>query len=403
MRILITSRGSSGHLTPLAPFAHAALRAGHQVLTAVQDQHQPNARRLGLPCAPLDAPPPEEWRPRLATIMDADFSAANEAMLVEYFGRLDTAHALPGLRRLVEEWRPDVILRESWEFASTLAGALHGIPVARVGLALGTVEAYCDDLLPPVLDELRAGLGLPADPDGRALRDTPYLTMVPETLEGPGAQAPADTHRFRHAVRRDALPLPRGWWPGREERPLVYVSFGSVTAGEHLPYFPALFRHAIDALAPLDTRILVTIGEGRDLSQLDPLPANVHVEHWVPQESVLTEAAAVVTHGGYGSTLGALAHGVPAVHVPLFSLDQWANAAAVARRGAGIALDADAGSRRLLVMPPAEVLDGLAPAIERLLGDPSYARNAEEVADAMAALPSPDAALDVLFDMEVAA
>jgi UDP:flavonoid glycosyltransferase YjiC (YdhE family) len=34
MRVLFTTRGSSGHVTPLAPFGHACLRAGHQVLVA---------------------------------------------------------------------------------------------------------------------------------------------------------------------------------------------------------------------------------------------------------------------------------------------------------------------------------------------------------------------------------
>jgi UDP:flavonoid glycosyltransferase YjiC (YdhE family) len=48
----------------------------------------------------------------------------------------------------------------------------------------------------------------------------------------------------------------------------------------------------------------------------------------------------IVCRGGYGSTLGALRHGVPLVVMPLFSADQWVNAAAVARAGAGIALDA---------------------------------------------------------------
>ena len=37
--------------------------------------------------------------------------------------------------------------------------------------------------------------------------------------------------------------------------------------------------------------------------------------------------------------------GVPAVVVPLFSLDQWENGAAVARAGAGVALDLDRSER----------------------------------------------------------
>ena len=396
MRILITSRGSSGHLTPIAPFAHAALRAGHEVLAAVQEAHQPNARRLGLPSTPVPAAPPEVWRPRMAAMMESSFDDANRAMLTEYFGRLDTEHALPTLRRIVREWRPDVIVRESWEFASTLVGEMLGVPVVRVGLAIGSVEEYGDGLVAPVLDELRGEHDLEPDPDGRALRGTPYLTMVPDLLEGPAAPAPASTRRFRHPVRDDGLALPAGWWPGLDDAPLVYASFGSVTSGAGLPYFPDLYRTTIDALAPLDARVLITVGDGRDLSELGALPGNVRVESWVPQETVLSHASAVVTHGGYGSMLGALAHGVPSVGLPLFSFDQWQNAAAVARAGAGITLDGDAGERRLLAMPPADVTDGLAPAVERVLADPSYATSAGRIADAMELLPAADAALDVL-------
>ena len=43
-------------------------------------------------------------------------------MIGEFFGRLDTAAALPGLREIVEDWRPDVIVRESWEYARRPGG-----------------------------------------------------------------------------------------------------------------------------------------------------------------------------------------------------------------------------------------------------------------------------------------
>ena len=129
------------------------------------------------------------------------------------------------------------------------------------------------------------------------------------------------------------------------------MTFGSVTAGAHLSYYPALYRTAIDALAALPARVLLTIGDRRDPEELGPLPANVHVEEWVAQDAVAPHAAAIVGHGGHGTTLGALAHGVPLVVVPLFSIDQWSNAAAVARAGAGVALDAERGTRRVLARP----------------------------------------------------
>jgi UDP:flavonoid glycosyltransferase YjiC (YdhE family) len=77
-----------------------------------------------------------------------------------------------------------------------------------------------------------------------------------------------------------------------------------------------------DALAPLHARVLLTIGDSRDLRELGAIPSNVHVERWVAQDAVLPHAAAVVCHGGYGSTLGTLRHGVPLVVLPLFSSDQ---------------------------------------------------------------------------------
>jgi UDP:flavonoid glycosyltransferase YjiC (YdhE family) len=391
MRILLTTRGSAGHLNPLAPFGHAALRAGHDVLVAAQGQHAGNVERAGLPFAPFGEPPPEQWMPLLGQFGEMGLDAANAAMIGEYFGRMDTAAALPGLRAIVEDWRPDVIVRDCWEYASTLVAELHGIPVARVALGLAAVESLSIELAAPAVDAARAGLGLPPDPAGDRLCDTPFLTMLPEALEEP---APWPTHRFRHAVADDAPPLP-DWWPGNDD-PLVYVTFGSVTAGEHLPYFPALYRAALDALAPLPVRVLLTIGDRRDPAELGPLPANVHVEEWVAQDSVVPHAAAVVGHGGHGTTLGALAHGVPQVVVPLFSIDQWANAAAVERAGAGIALNADRDHRRVLALPGPEVIDGLGPAVQRVLSEPSAA---PRIAESIGALPPVEAALDVLSSL----
>ena len=93
----------------------------------------------------------------------------------------------------------------------------------------------------------------------------------------------------------------------------------------------------------------MTVGRGTDVAALGPLPENVRAEGWVPQDAVLARAAAVVGHGGYGTTLGALAHGVPLAVLPLFSSDQWHNAERVAGLGAGIALP---GAPRGAVEPP---------------------------------------------------
>jgi UDP:flavonoid glycosyltransferase YjiC (YdhE family) len=312
----------------------------------------------------------------------------------DFFARIDTRAALPDLLRIVARRRPDVIVRESWEFASTIAAELHGIPLARVGLGLAAVEERSIRLAAPAIDELRADAGLPPDPTGARLRDAPYLTAMPTLLDRSAVAVAPRVHRFRPRPPGATPALP-DWWPGSAE-PLVYLSFGSVTAGAHLPYFPALHRAAIEALADVPARLLVTIGDDRDPAELGTLPPNVRVERWVPQEAVLPRVAAVVCHGGHGTTLGALAHGVPVVVMPLFSADQWDNAAAVAGVGAGIALDRERRTRRVLDLPAPDTLDQLAGAVLRVLEDDAYRVAAGRVADAIRELPPVDAAVDVL-------
>jgi len=111
MRVLLTTRGSSGHLGPLVPFAHACLAVGHEVLVAAQGRHRANVERARLPFAPVGDLRDEDWMPLLADHAQLDFEAANARMVGEFFGRLDTVATLPALRRLVAEWAPDVIVR----------------------------------------------------------------------------------------------------------------------------------------------------------------------------------------------------------------------------------------------------------------------------------------------------
>lgn len=398
MQVLFTTRGSSGHVGPLAPFAHACVRAGHEVTVAAQRQFEGNVTRLGLPFAPVDEPSRDEWMPLMGQFADLDMDTANRVMVGKFFAGLDLRAGLPALREIAESSRPDIIVRESWEFGSTLVAELHGIPVVRIGLGLAELEQLATTLAAPEVDKARTELGLPPDPEGDRLAAAPFLTTIPQELEDPTVPEPARVARFRFQVneRGDALP---DWWPGNAD-PLVYLTFGSVAAGAHLPFYPELYRSAIDALATLPVRVLVTVGDAdRDLAQLGEVPSNVHVETWVPHDDAARQADVIVCHGGFGSTLGALAHGVPLVVVPLFSSDQWANGEAVARAGAGITIADDPSTRKALDVPPAESAGELADAVGAVLRDGTYRGEAQRVRDAMRALPPVDESVAVLEEL----
>ncbi len=216
-------------------------------------------------------------------------------------------------------------------------------------MAAGT-ETWGVPVVASVLDEHRKRLGLRPDPDGRRITESPYLTVIPEALEDPDDFGPVHAVRFREP-RPEPRPLPN-WWDG-DERPLVYVTYGSVTPT--LPFFPALFRATVAALGELPVRALFTVGVDVDVDALGPVPANVRIERWIPQADVMPHAAAMIGHGGAGSTRMALAAGVPSVIVPGFA-DQFRNAERVAALGAGL----QAGP------------EDLVSALRRVLGEPVH-------------------------------
>jgi MGT family glycosyltransferase len=112
-----------------------------------------------------------------------------------------------------------------------------------------------------------------------------------------------------------------------------------------------LLRRIVTALGALPVRGLVTLGPAMEPDALgSDLPPNVTVVASAPHAQVLEHAAAVITHAGHGTTIKALAAGVPVVAIPL-GREQPDNAARVVAAGVGVALKpkAKAGAIRAAV------------------------------------------------------
>ena len=381
MRVLLTSTPGSGHLGPLFPFAHAIRRAGHEVLVAAPVSAQARVERAGLAYLSYADPLERDLAPVWANARAAAPDDANEIVIRDLFGGVRARSALPGVELAMDAWRPHVVLRESAEFAAAVAAEAREIPHARVGTGLAMVEDYAVRTAAPAVDELRDWTGLEPDPAGERLAAAPYLTLTPPSFEAPGESAPERILRFH-----DAAPRPRAV-PRAGATPLVYVTFGSVapTVG----YFPELYRAVVAALADLPVRIVMTVGDAADPAELGPLPANVRAERWLPQAEILGEAAAMVGHGGFGTTLGALLGGVPQVVVPLFA-DQPYNARRIAELGAGLAADA-------------EHPETIRAAVERLLDESSFRAAAARVAREAFTLPAIDSVASALLEIVHAA
>jgi UDP:flavonoid glycosyltransferase YjiC (YdhE family) len=374
MRVLLTTKRGAGHFGPLIPFARAFRRAGDTVLIAAPRSARASVRAEGFSAWLFDEAPEGERDAALDGVWQLPFEERGPYVFSELFIRLDARAALPAMRDVCRRWRPDLVVSEETEFAGALVAQSLGIPRVCVGIVQqGRGEAVARDArVMRAIDELRAELGLPDDPDGERLLGAPYFTLMPEALEDPANPVSRPAWRFRD-LDAPAAGARLDRFAG-DERPLVYLTFGSVAP--EMDFFPGLYRDAIASFSDLPVRVLVTVGRDRDPADLGPLPANVQAERWVPQREVMPYAAAMVCHGGSGTVTMGLAAGVPMAVVPLFA-DQPDNAARIAAIGAGIAL---------------EGVSRLGDAVSKLLVDPAYRANAERVSDEMAGVPSVDAA-----------
>jgi MGT family glycosyltransferase len=129
-------------------------------------------------------------------------------------------------------------------------------------------------------------------------------------------------------------------WPGDHPDPLVLVSFGSTFQDQS-----GVLGRTITALETLPVRALVTLGEVISPEEL-PDADNVVTVTSAPHAAVLPHASVLVTHGGHGTVIKALAHGVPVVCIPQ-GRDQADNAARVEVSGVGVRLKRTAGTRAI--------------------------------------------------------
>jgi rhamnosyltransferase subunit B len=107
----------------------------------------------------------------------------------------------------------------------------------------------------------------------------------------------------------------------------------------------AFFSHALTAVTQLRQRAIFLTS---DKAQLPAnLPANVLWQPYVSLSGLLPHTAALVHHGGIGTTAEALRAGTPQLVVP-FGWDQYDNGARVASLGAGLVITAkDLNARKL--------------------------------------------------------
>lgn len=202
------------------------------------------------------------------------------------------------------------------------------------------------------------------------------LVLSSRALEYPGFTPPAHVQttgpRLEDPAWTEALDvLPAG------EDPLVLVGLSSTYMDQS-----AAINRIAQALGTLPVRAIVTTGPAID-PQAIAAPANVTVVQSAPHSAVLKHAALMVTHGGHGSVVKALAAGVPVVMLP-FGRDQNEIAARAAHSGAGVRLK------------PTARVSSIAAAVRAVLDEPSYREAAQRAAATIAQERERDTAVEAL-------
>ncbi|MEU1285116.1 nucleotide disphospho-sugar-binding domain-containing protein [Kitasatospora sp. NPDC005856] len=398
MRVLFVAAPGVGHLMPAVPTLWAAQEAGHAVLVATTGPSLEMAARSGLAAVDVcdgDAADtyhrlgvwiaknrpdrydlPGAWRrfvgtsnPRGPATVDAPpgpapddppGAAPDDAVAL---ARGVGGQLVDRTVDLIRRWRADLVVFTTFLSGGQLAAEAAGTPCVMHGIGLpyptfSTVLSAMEDVC------ARHGV------TGALTPPVATVDLCPESLRPRGSSA---GWPMRYVPYNGGAVLP-DWLCVPPRRPRICVTWGSVLPAVGCT---SMLRDVVEAVAAEEAEVVLTAGEP-ELSGLGPLPPNVRAVDWVPLSALLPSCAAVVHHGGSGTTFTALAHGVPQLVLPQ-TADQPVNAQAVVERGTGMAFpdrDIDRGA--------------LADGVRRALTDPRIREACRQVREEIRAMPGPE-------------
>ena len=312
LRLLLGAFGDPGHAFPLIALGGELAARGHAVTLQTWSRWEPHVRAAGMEFAAAPEYHVFPTRERPLTPYAAAVRAAGET------------------RPLVQSFMPDVAVSDILTPAPALAAELEGVPVA-------TLVPHLYPHLPPGFPPYSIGARLPRTPVGRALwRATDRLVAI--GLErgrreynecrarlGLAALPYVHTALSRSLTMVASVPqleYPRDWPPWvRVVGPLLWEPPAAPVApppGEGAVVLVApstsqdpertLLRAALAGLSDEPVRV-IAVGH-------EPSTENTVVVPWLSYSKTMPACDVVVTHGGHGTLMLALAAGCRVVVSP---------------------------------------------------------------------------------------
>lgn len=360
MKILFTFVGGNGHLQPLIPIANVVKEAGHTVLftctVAMQDVvEQAGFSTLIVGNSDSMIAPPERMDLRPIDIN------REEQELRDIFVIHGATKRVPYILDVCQRWQPDLIVCDEVDFGAMIAGECLGIPYASV-VVIASGSFIRPDVVGDALNTLRQQYHLPLDPELSMLSRYLVLVPAPPSFRDPAFPLVATSHflqPFSTSTEPHNSPINIHY----PDLPIIYFTLGTVFNTES----GDLFSRVLNGLQDVKANVIVTVGQHIDPMELGIQPDHIHIAQYIPQLLLLPHCDLVISHGGSGTTIASLAHGLPMVLIPM-GADQLHNGMRCEALGFGKVLDAIQATSE-------EIRD----AVIAVLNQPTYRQNAQKL------------------------
>ncbi|MGE5191212.1 MAG: glycosyltransferase [Deltaproteobacteria bacterium] len=413
-RVLLTTFGSLGDLHPYIALALELKRRGHEAVIGTSAMYVEKLRALGIEFRPIRPDQPErdaipEFIKRLMDLRKGPERVIREFMMpVVRESYADTLAAAADV---------DLLVSHALTFTTPIVAEILNLPWASTVLApFAFFSVYDPPVLPPApflsrlrplgplvyrllfglarisvrgwsrpVYDLRRELGLPRGPDPLFEgQHSPHLVLAlfSELLGRPQPDWPGNAvicgfplydqdgdARLSPAIERflEAGPAP------------IVFTLGSAAVKSPGAFFEA----SVAAARSLGRRAILLVGKESG-TVLPGLPEGIAAFDYAPFSKLFPRAAAIVHHGGIGTTAQAMLSGRPMLVTPL-AFDQPDNADRVVRLGIARS-----------VFHKKYTAARAARELQHLLDDPAYERRAQDVAARLRAEDGAARACDAL-------
>lgn len=331
----------NGHVNPTLGLGSELLKSGHEVGWVSFDPRLEMQIPAGGRFLLLDADISEDQKERIKDeLVELGKKAAYglDSLKFLYDDVLIPMNTgmLEGIKKLIDIYRPDVIINDHQVFAGAVAAIQKNIPYATSVTAPAAIKV--NEALPMVyawegqkIVEFQQKMGIEGD---MRLDCSSLLSLVYTSKYFFGDCEVADYYHFVGPILNRNNGVDKFDWERLESmgnRPKILVSIGTTFDHNQKQLFFSKVTEAFDG-----EDISVVMVSDPDLFEY--IPDNFMVCEYVPQLALLPHIDAVVCHGGHNTVCETLSYGKPLVVLPI-AYDQSYVAGCVTNSGSGIRLN----------------------------------------------------------------